>query len=55
MNNTPSFIIVTAIGQEGITEQAFELGASYYIMKPFDNRAILSSGKALTKRLKVIN
>ena len=34
MNNTPSFIIVTAIGQEGITEQAFELGASYYIMKP---------------------
>ncbi len=51
MNNTPSFIIVTAIGQEGITEQAFELGASYYIMKPFDNRAILSRVKHANKEI----
>ncbi|HHX55082.1 MAG TPA: sporulation transcription factor Spo0A [Clostridiales bacterium] len=51
INNTPSFIIVTAIGQEGITEQAFELGASYYIMKPFDNRAILSRVKHANKEI----
>lgn len=38
----PSFIVVTAIGQEGITDTAFMLGASYYIMKPFDNNMILS-------------
>lgn len=38
----PSFIVVTAIGQEGITETAFMLGANYYIMKPFDNNMILS-------------
>lgn len=49
MNNIPAFIVVTAIGQEGITEQAFELGASYYIMKPFDNRAILSRIKYANK------
>lgn len=46
-NNTtckkvPAFIIITAIGQEAITENAFELGANYYIMKPFDNNAVLS-------------
>ncbi|MBO5196945.1 MAG: response regulator, partial [Lachnospiraceae bacterium] len=38
----PAFIVVTAIGQDRVTESAFELGASYYIMKPFDNNIILS-------------
>ena len=31
----PAFIVITAIGQEKITENAFELGADYYILKPF--------------------
>lgn len=39
---SPSFIVITAIGQERVTENAFELGASYYIMKPFDNNMVLS-------------
>ncbi|NLP34512.1 MAG: sporulation transcription factor Spo0A [Clostridiales bacterium] len=43
----PSFIIITAIGQEGVTESAFELGANYYIMKPFDNDVVLSRIKQL--------
>ncbi len=38
----PSFIVITAIGQELVTENAFELGADYYIMKPFDNAMVLS-------------
>lgn len=42
VKKTPAFIIITAIGQEGITENAFELGANYYIMKPFDNNTVLS-------------
>lgn len=37
----PQFIVITAIGQEGITEDAFGLGAYYYIMKPFDNNMVL--------------
>jgi two-component system, response regulator, stage 0 sporulation protein A len=49
IKNVPSFIIITAIGQEGITEHAFELGASYYIMKPFDNDVILSRIKQIKK------
>ena len=38
----PEFIIVTAVGQERITEDAFRKGASYYVMKPFHNDIILS-------------
>ena len=38
----PEFIIVTAVGQERITEDAFRKGASYYVMKPFRNDMILS-------------
>ena len=38
----PSFIVVTAVGQEQMTEDAFEKGANYYIMKPFDNDMVLS-------------
>lgn len=38
----PMFIIVSAIGQEKITEDAFNLGADYYIMKPFDNETVIS-------------
>ena len=38
----PSFIVVTAVGQERITEDAFRKGASYYVMKPFHNDMILS-------------
>ncbi|WP_343209838.1 sporulation transcription factor Spo0A [Anaerolentibacter hominis] len=42
MTKIPRFIVLTAIGQEGIAENAFELGANYYIMKPFDNNVVLS-------------
>ena len=38
----PSFIIVTAVGQERITEDAFRRGANYYILKPFNNEMVLN-------------
>ena len=37
----PAFIIISAVGQGSIAEDAFDLGASYYLMKPFDNDIIL--------------
>lgn len=43
----PNFIIVSAIGQERVTEDAFRLGAAYYIMKPFDTETIV-------KRIKMV-
>ncbi|MBP1989028.1 sporulation transcription factor Spo0A [Paenibacillus eucommiae] len=38
MNLTPQtkIIMLTAFGQENITQKAVQLGASYYILKPFD-------------------
>ena len=43
----PKFIVISAIGQEGITEDALRLGACYYIMKPFDNEMVLSRVKSV--------
>ena len=43
----PKFIVISAIGQEGITEDAFNLGAHYYIMKPFDNDMVLSRVRSI--------
>lgn len=45
----PDFIVVTAVGQERITEDAFKKGASYYIMKPFNNEVILNRIKHANK------
>lgn len=43
----PEFVVISAIGQERITEDAFLLGASYYIMKPFDHDMLLSRIRSL--------
>lgn len=45
----PNFIVVTAVGQERITEDAFQKGAHYYVMKPFNNDIILSYIKSINK------
>ena len=58
----PTFIMISAIGQEKITEDAFNLGADYYIMKPFDNDMVLnrikhvrSSAKAKNTEIRKVN
>lgn len=38
----PTFIVMSAVGKESITDDAFEMGASYYIMKPFDNDMVIN-------------
>ena len=54
MKKHPAFIVVSAIGKESITEDAFSQGAVYYIMKPFDNDVIINKIKqvSLTKSQK---
>lgn len=47
----PKFIVISAIGQEGITEDAFNLGAHYYIMKPFDNEMVLNRVKSIKNNI----
>ncbi len=45
----PVFIMISAIGQEKITEDAFNMGADYYIMKPFRNEMVVSHIKRAGK------
>ena len=47
LKKQPAFIVVSAVGQEQITEDAFQLGANYYILKPFDNNMLLSRIKRM--------
>jgi two-component system response regulator (stage 0 sporulation protein A) len=36
MDNIPKIIILSAVGQDKVTQRAIALGADYYIVKPFD-------------------
>ena len=50
VSKRPYFIVITAVGQEKITEDAFNKGANYYIMKPFDNDMVISRIKDVKNR-----
>lgn len=47
IQNPPSFIVISAVGSEEVTEAAFARGASYYIMKPFEEETIIERIKSL--------
>ncbi|MDD3239778.1 MAG: sporulation transcription factor Spo0A [Lachnospira sp.] len=36
------FIIISAVGRESVAEDAFDMGATFYVMKPFDNQVLLN-------------
>ncbi|MEG6615918.1 sporulation transcription factor Spo0A [Peptococcaceae bacterium 1198_IL3148] len=45
----PKVIMLTAFGQENITQRAVELGADYYILKPFDFTVLATRIRQLFK------
>ena len=47
LKKTPSFLVISAVGHEQITETAFSHGADYYIMKPFSNEMVLNRIKSI--------
>lgn len=51
LKKSPNFIIITAVGQERITEDAFKKGASYYILKPFQNETVINQIKHFQKEV----
>lgn len=53
LKKAPKFIMISAIGREKITEDAFEKGADYYIMKPFDNDMIVERIKSVRGNTKM--
>jgi two-component system response regulator (stage 0 sporulation protein A) len=38
----PMFIMLSAVGQDKITQRAMSLGAEYYVVKPFDMDVLVS-------------
>ncbi len=58
-SSMPSVIMLTAFGQEDVTKKAVELGASYFILKPFDMEHLsnhirqVSGGSSFTVRKQV--
>ncbi len=60
IQKAPSFVMISAVGHEQITEAAFSHGADYYIMKPFNNEMVLSRIKSIrnvrsASDMKVVN
>ena len=45
----PLFIILSAVGQDAITQQALSLGAIYYIVKPFDLSVLVERIRELVR------
>ncbi|MGO4887089.1 sporulation transcription factor Spo0A [Anaerobacillus sp. MEB173] len=43
LEKRPNIIMLTAFGQEDVTKRAVELGASYFILKPFDMETLISN------------
>nr|CAB87987.1 Spo0A protein [Ruminiclostridium cellulolyticum H10] len=42
LEKKPLFIVLSAVGQDKITQRALSLGAEYYIVKPFDMDVLVS-------------
>jgi two-component system response regulator (stage 0 sporulation protein A) len=51
----PNIIVVSAIGKQQVTEDAFDLGADYFIMKPFDKNTVLQRIKRTKHRVVLHN
>ncbi len=47
MENKPTCIMLSAVGQEKITQKAIELGAQYYIIKPFEINVLIKRIKEI--------
>lgn len=41
LENPPFCVMISAVGQEKITKQAINLGAQYYVIKPFDIEVLI--------------
>lgn len=49
LRKDPNIIMLTAFGQEDVTKKAVDLGASYYILKPFDMDILVTKIRDVAK------
>jgi len=52
LTKRPKIIILTAFGQEAITQKAVQLGADYYILKPFNLQVLGDRVKQMVRDVK---
>jgi two-component system response regulator (stage 0 sporulation protein A) len=52
-NKLPVFIIISSTAHDNVIEEAFEMGASYYILKPFDGDMLISRIKQSVREKRV--
>lgn len=50
MLKNQAFIILSAVGGEQMTEEAFQAGANYFLMKPFDKDILVNKIRRIGKR-----
>lgn len=50
MLKNPAFIILSAVGGEQMTEEAFQAGANYFLMKQFDKDILVNKIRRIGKR-----
>ncbi|QUH20707.1 sporulation transcription factor Spo0A [Alkaliphilus sp. B6464] len=48
LSKFPKFIILSAVGQDKITQRAINLGADYYVIKPFDFEIFIERIRQMT-------
>lgn len=48
LDKKPTVIMLSAMGQENVCEEAIELGAAYFILKPFDSNMVIRKIKQVT-------
>lgn len=49
----PMFIMLTAIGQDVFVQRAVDLGAEYYIIKPFDAEVLVKESDSCIRKVYV--
>jgi sporulation transcription factor Spo0A len=51
LEKRPKVIVLSAVGQDKITQMAMTLGAEYYVVKPFDTKELVARIKAVLRRI----
>ena len=49
----PKVIVLTGLSRDDFVAQAFDLGADYYMVKPFETKELIARVKAILRRTKV--
>jgi len=55
LKKKPEFIVMSAVGSERMTEDAFRLGASYYMLKPLNQETVLNQVHAFMGPAKTVH